>query len=203
MKSLKTVLLTMFLFSNVALATEQDIEDIIDLATQVRLAARTSVASTESLNDVKVRLQEALDLLNGGGGGQTQGCFKFAYEKYYSTQSSEAATNNAIAACKKIGDLTVAQFLYEKYYSVSSAASAMDQAASFSGKTMAGKLDMLKFAYEKYYSTMSAVAAANRGASQISLVRRGQLGCLKDLYDKYYQTMSAAAAMDASVKACQ
>ncbi len=205
-KSILSLLLASFC-SSFAFADYQDVSDIINLAQQVELAARSTQASDGELQDVKSQLRDILSVLNqtnpNPGTPGTGDCFDFAYAKYYVSQSSQTATNNAVAACKKIRDLPVAKFLYEKHYVSLSSASAMDLAADQSGSSMIDKEDMVRFAYDKYYVSYSATASATRSAQAIAPVRRGSLSCLKSLYDKYYVSMSSAAAMDAAAQGCR
>ncbi len=189
-----------------AFATQEDTTDITNLAEQVKLAARTTQATSAELQEVKAQLHDVLALLNQSGGspGTPNGaCFDFAYSKYYLSQNSQTATDNALAACRKIQDLPVAQFLYEKYDLALSSAVAMDRAAGNAGSTLVGKVDMVQFAFDKYNTAMSPMNAADRTVNQITLVRRGNLTCLQNLFQKYFQSMTAPNAMDAAVKGCQ
>jgi hypothetical protein len=189
-----------------AFATQQDTNDIMNLAEQVKLAARTTQASSADLQEAKDQLREVLAILNQSGsshGDPNGACFDFAYSKYFLSQNSQTATDNALSACRKIQDLPVAQFLYEKYYLGLASAAAMDRAAGNAGANLVAKVDMLQYAYDQYYIAMASTHAADRAANQIALVRRGNLTCLQNLFQKYYQTMTAPNAMDAAVKGCQ
>lgn len=188
-------------------ATPQDINEIVNLAEQVKYAARTTQASSSELQDVKYQLRDILATLNqtsnnppNAPGGE---CFDFAFAKYNISQNSQSATDNAINACRQIEDLDVAQYLYEKYFVSMNSASAMDRAASRSGSNMTGKQDMLEFTYDKHFVSMNSASAADRAANQTATLRRGSLSCLQSLHAKYYQSMNSSSAMDAAIKGCQ
>lgn len=188
-----------------AFASREDLRDILSLTEQVKIATRSTKASDADLAEAKQKLGEVLTLLN-----QMQtpaptetGCFDFAHAKYYVSQSSAAATDNAIAACKKISDLEVAEFIYQKLYISLPSATAMDQAADLSEKLGRGKLDMLQFAYQKYYIVSSARDAITQAANQVATVRRGRLECLQTLFTKYNVTQSSATAMDSAAAGCK
>lgn len=189
-----------------ASATQADINTIIGLAEQIKIAALNTKASDSSLKAIIKNLQANLNTLNTGTGGgpvfNTE-CYKFAYDKYYTSMSSANATTSATAACKKVQDVSVLKFLYDKYYTSLSAASAIDEASKRSGYEIQDKLDMVKFAFDKNYSSLSSSNAATRAYDQISLVSVGNLGCLQSLFPSYYTSMSSLNAMDATAKACQ
>jgi hypothetical protein len=191
---------------SLAIANTQDIFDIIDLADQVKLAARTSTASSTDLQEAKNQLKEVLRLLNqtgGGSGGTNTDCINFAYSKYYTSLPSNQATQKAVAACKLIKDLPTAEFLYIKLYQSLPAVAAMDEAASRSGTSKIGKLDMLQFAFNKYFMGLSSQNAAVRASDGIDKVPRGRLNCLQTLFNKYYASQSSTQAMDQSLIDCQ
>ena len=201
MKIISTLLAT-FLSFHLAQATTQDILDIMDLADQVKLAARTSTASDAELQNAKLQLKQTIALLNQTGGSNNSDCVDFTYPKYYQTMSSDAATKKAVAACKLIKDIPTAEFLYNKYYLSMGSADSMDQSAQRSGQSKIGKLDMLEFAYGKYYKSLSSKDAATKASDGIDQVPRGNLNCLQSLYSKYYQTLSSTAAMDNAIIDC-
>ncbi len=187
-----------------AQATQQDINEIVNLAEQVKYAARSSQASDSDLQDAKQQLRDVIALLNQTDDSHNnQECIDYAYEKYLLGQSSQTATDSAIAACRKIKDLEVAQSLYDKYYLGLSSVAAMDRSADHSGPSSDGKLDMIEYAYSKYYLGLSSVAAADRSATAVANVHRGNLSCLESMYQRYSQTMSSVAAMDKAAQACQ
>lgn len=193
------------LLSMTALASNQDLFDIIDLADQIKLAARTTTATDADLQDVKLKLKEVLAILNNTNPNQNpnQDCINFAYSKYYVNYDSQTATHKSIEACKKIVDLNTAKYLFDKYYITLTAALAMDEAANRSGPSKVGKEDMLSFAFDKYYITLTAQESANRASSVIDLLPRGRLSCLQNLYSKYYQTLTSVMAMDQAASDCR
>lgn len=202
----KLTLLISCLSASLAMASQPEIDEVIDLATQIRLAARTTNATTAELNLVNAQLREILNVLNnasGGNGGPNSECFKFAYSKYYQTQDSTTATDNALVACRKVADMKVVQFLYSKYYQTMDAAKSMDNSAARATFAQAGKLDMIEFAYSKYYQILDAATSATRGSELVAKVRVGNLDCLKTLFSKYYQTMNGPDAMDKAGQGCQ
>lgn len=204
MKQISVIVLASII-SVSAFASRQDVRDILNLTEQVRLATQSTAASESDLAEVKEKLREVVALLNQGPAPvpTETGCFDFAYAKYYVTQTSATATDNALAACKRISDLEVTKFIYEKLYVTLTAANAMDGATELSEKLGRGRLEMLKFAYEKYYVTMSAKSAITKAAEQVATLGRGRLECLQSLYKKYYQTQSSATAMDSAVTGCR
>jgi hypothetical protein len=209
MKKVLSILCTVILFTATSsMATPQDLQEIQNLAGQIHLAAKNSGATDAELDLAKEKLREVIDLLNQSGNGNTPdpisgGCFDFAYEKFFVSQSTSTATTNALAACKKISDLEVAKFLYDKYFVASSAATAMNEASNRSGPALSGKLDMLTFTYDKYFVASSAATAANKASDAIKTVPRGRLGCLQKLYEKHFTSKSAATAMDLAIKDCK
>lgn len=203
MKSLFGLLVILGLHSSSAQANPDIKEEIVELSRAVRASTLTSKASSQSLQEAREHLRKALNLLDGEDDGSSgvEGCFKFAYEKYYVSQSSSVATDKAVAACKKIDDLDVAKFLYEKHYVSATASAAMDLAAEGSIRSR-GKLEIVSFAYEKFYVSLSASAAAKKAGEESRRVPRNGLACVKELYEKYYQSMTAAAAMSKSLQGC-
>ncbi len=198
----KIVIAMMFVsVSSFAQSNERLVEEISELSRKIRQEATHTDISKEKLVEAKVLLEDALDALQSKGHG-SQDCFNFAYEKYYSGNSSAVATDKAVKACKTITDVEVAKFSYEKYYSSNSASVAMDKSAELSSRPMKGKVDMLKFAYEKYYSGNSSSVAMDKSGIGIAKVPRGSLECLKTLFAKYYSTNSASVAMDKTIEAC-
>jgi hypothetical protein len=201
---MKLLGLSLLLVGLSAFANQQDVYDVQDLAEQVKYAARTSEASSATFQEAKDQLRQVIALLNDTGNPDNdQECIDYAYQKYYMGQSSQAATDSAIAACRKIEDLDVARFLYDKYYMGLSSVAAMDRSADHAGMASSGKLDMIQFAYGKYYLGLSSVAAADRATEALVNVRRGKLSCLESLYQRYYQSMSSVAAMNAAAQGCQ
>ncbi len=205
MKNILCSLSLFFAFNTVNAAT-QDILDIMDLADQVKLAARTSTASDAELQNAKTQLKQTIALLNqtggGGSGGNNADCINFAYPKYYQSLTSDAATKKAVAACKLIKDLPTAEFLFNKFYQSQGSVDSMDQSAQRSGASKVGKLDMLQFAFNKYYQSLSSNEATIRASDGIDQVPRGNLSCLQSLYSKYYQSLPSAAAMDNAINDC-
>jgi hypothetical protein len=180
---------------------QQLINEIIELTRVVRDEARNSNATAEELRSVRNSLEEAIEVLRGGA--NNQGCFDFAYQKYYSSNSSAVAAEKATNLCKTVEDVPVLKYAYEKYYSSTSSESAMNKAGVVASRPMRNKLDMLTFAYEKYYSSTSSETAMNKASEGVATVRRGSLDCLKRLYDIYYASNSSAVAMDKSIEGCK
>lgn len=201
-------LLIGFLFFSqisVAVASPADIATIVNLSSQINIAAKNTKASDSQLKFIIQNLQTSLNTLNTATGStvpNTGECFNFAYSKYYGFYGSVDATNKAVAACKKIADLSIAQFFYNKYYGAYSSVDAMDEAAQRADQSVLGKLDMIQFAYSKYYGSYSSIDASNTAYKVIVPVSAGSLGCLQMLYPKYYGPMSAVDAMNATAAAC-
>lgn len=180
------------------------VQQISELSRQIRISAATTEASDKSLVEALTLMEDALVLIESksSNNGPNSECFNYAYNKYYSSNTSTVATDKAIAACKKIADLNIAQFAYDRYYSSNTSSVAMDKAAQISGVSQKGKLDMIQFAYEKYYSSNTATVSMDRAGNGVANVPRGSLQCLKDFYDRYYGSNTPSVAMDKTLAAC-
>lgn len=198
----KIALALMFVsVSSFAQSNERLVEEISELSRKIRQEATNKDITKEKLVEAKTLLEDALDALQSKGNGSTD-CFNFAYEKYYSGNSSAVATDKAIKACKTITDVEVAKFAFEKFYSGNSSSVAMDKSTELSSRPMYGKVDMVKFAYEKYFSGNSSSVAIDKSGVGIAKVPRGSLECLKTLFVKYYSGNSSSVAMDKTIEAC-
>lgn len=188
-----------------ALASQQQVEKIRNLANNIKSLVSITEASDDQLSEAEDKLREVIQLLNqqdGSGDDSATACFEFAYEKYFQSMSSASATDKAMAACKITGDLEVLKFLYEKHFQSKSAASAMDTASQEATRATRGKLEMIKFIYDKYFQNSSATTSATKAAVAVVNLKRNSLNCLQSLYPKYFQTMSASSAMDKAILSC-
>ena len=204
MKSFKKLILSMLLAvcaSAQAQSEESVIQEINELTRSIRQATVDSTASRTSLIEARDLLQDALDLIESSSGYNGR-CFDFAYEKYFVSHSGATATEKALAACRKIADVPVAQFAYEKYFVSLSATSSMDKAVLISGENMKGKLSILKLAYEKYFVSLSSTSALDLAYLGAQKVRRGSDDCLEQLYKRYFKSYNAKTAMDKAFEGC-
>jgi len=194
----------LLIFSQNLLATDAQIGRINRLVKDIRIESDVTNASDESLQQVIDHLEQALDLLkqDSNNGGYKKECFDYAYAKYYLDSSSSVATDKAIAACKKVEDLSILKFSYDKYYLALSATNAMDKAVQIAVLPLKGKMDMLTFAYDKFYLTLNADSSMTKAGQGIARVKKNSLQCLQDLYTNYYRTDSSDSAMTKAINGC-
>ena len=200
---LKAIFIITLFTCNFAFAqnNQQLINEIIELTRVVRDEARKTTATEQALLNVRNNLEDAIELLRGGNNNQE--CFEYAYQKYFSSNSSSAAAEKASNLCKTVQDVPVLKFAFEKYYSSNSTENAINKAGAVASKSMRNKLDMVTFAFEKYYSASSSESAMNKASNGISLVRSGSLDCLKRFFDIHYSGNSSTVAMDKSIESCK
>ncbi len=199
---LKLLAISLLLSVNGLAQTDSKVKnDIIELARAIRLAAPESEASAQALVDVREQLNDALDTLEASSNIQN-GCFKFAFDKYNTSNSTSTATDKAVAACKVIADLGVARFAFDKYNAGNSTNNAMDKAAQAANKSSKGKLDMVTFGFDKYNAANSTTNAMDLAAQGVASVPRGSLSCIKELFDKYNLSNSTTEAMNKAFAGC-
>ena len=178
-------------------------EQIKNLSNSIYMEADLTTASLGAQNEAINLLRKAYDLIsNSSNSNNNQECVDFAYQKYYISQSSSAALDNAILLCKKVYDNDLLQQFYNWFYLSQSSTSAIESAARYTGYDQAGKLDEAKFIYSKYYLAQSSTESANRTGTVLSQVKLHSVACLQKYFDIYYKTMSATAAMDKTIPAC-
>lgn len=199
---LKLLAISLLLSVNGLAQTDSKVKnDIIELARAIRLAAPESEASAQALVDVREQLNDALDTLEASSNIQN-GCFKFAFDKYNTSNTTSNATDKAIAACKIIVDLGVAQFAFEKYNVSNTTSNAMDKAAEAAKKSSKGKLDMVTFGFEKYNVSNTTSNAMDLAVKGVASVPRGSLSCVKELFDKYNTSNITAEALNKAFAGC-
>ncbi len=205
MKSINKLFMSLLLTVCASAQAQSDqtvLNEINELTRAIRQATVDSNAPRASLIEARNHLEDALDLIEVGSGHNGR-CFDFAYEKYFSQSSSATATKKALAACRKIADVAVAEFAYTKYFESLSATSAMDKATLVSGENMKGKLNVLKFSYSKYFESLSSTSALNLAYEGSAKVRRGSEACLEQLYKRYFKSYSSKTSMDKAFAGCQ
>lgn len=205
---LTSMIIVSAFFQSVALADQSTVRDIVNLSRSIENAAGVSGISDANLSQAKKKLQDVLQLLTTGheptepGLPMPDGCFDFAYAKYFETFSSEGATDKAIAACKIITDMNVLRFAFQKNYETLSAAGAMDKSARQAGPNMQNKIELVTFAFNIYYQMLSSAAAIELAATNSAKVSTQSLTCVQSLYDKYQQTLSPKGALDKAFAGC-
>ncbi|AGH94331.1 hypothetical protein [Pseudobdellovibrio exovorus] len=209
---MKTVLLCALLVCSVSYSHAQSsnpnnhqlISEITQLARTIRDEASTANASTETLRSVRNDLEDALVKLrqSGGDGGNKGECFNYAYEKYFTSNSSGVATDKAIKLCRSVTDVPVLKLAFDKYYVALSSTAAMDKAGTVASLPMRNKVELLSFAFDKYYISLSSTAAMDK-AKAVSQLSSGSQSCLRTLFDRYYATYSSTTAMDKAIEGCK
>ena len=126
-------------------------EQIKNLSHSIYMETDFTTATPSAQNEAINYLRKAYDLIsNSSNSNNNQECVDFAYQKYYISQSSNTALDNAILLCKKVYDNELLQQFYNWFYLSLSSTTAIESAAKYTGYDHSGKLDEAKFIYSKY-----------------------------------------------------
>jgi hypothetical protein len=184
-----------------AQANEELISEINDLSRAIRQATLETQATEQELKLARDSMFEALELIESSS-GSNKACFDFAFEIYRHSTSDLNATDKALAACKIIADLKVAQYAYDIYRNSTSNANALDKATNGATRDQKGKLDIIQFAYEVYRHSTSDESALKAALTGVAHVKRGSIECVKEFYERYNDSTSNSNAMNKALESC-